>query len=204
MLADDITTFSDPPLPPGASPWADGVAMDEGRIEIVAHDPQWATVFESLAARIRDGLGDRALSIAHVGSTSVPGLAAKPIVDIDLVVADGADDAAYVPSLEAAGFVLRIREPWWYGHRMLRHDAPLANLHVWSPGTPEVARHLLFRDWLRQHPEDRVRYQEAKIEAADASNVRGETVTDYNARKQQVIREIYHRAFVAAGLLPGA
>lgn len=204
MRADDITTFSDPPLPPGASPWVDGVAMDEGRIEIVAHDPRWPTVFDALSAGIRESLGDRALSIAHVGSTSVPGLAAKPIIDIDLVVADSADEAAYVPSLAAAGFVLRIREPWWYGHRMLRHDAPLANLHVWSPETPEVARHLLFRDWLRQHPEDRARYQEAKIDAADASNARNETVGDYNARKQRLIREIYHRAFAAAGLLPGA
>ena len=84
-------------------------------------------------------LGDRALSVRHVGSTSVPGLWAKPIIDVDLIVADSGDEAAYLPELEAAGFVLRVREPEWEEHRCLRGTDPASNLHVWSPGSEEPA-----------------------------------------------------------------
>ena len=94
-------------------------------------------------------LGDRVLTLEHVGSTSVPDLPAKPVIDIDLTVADSSDEAAYVPALEEAGFALRIREPRWHEHRCLVSFAPAANLHVWSPGSPEAIRHHMFHDWLR-------------------------------------------------------
>lgn len=165
------------------------------------HDAAWARLYRDLEATIRGALGDRVLAIEHIGSTSVPGLAAKPVIDIDLTVADSADEASYVPPLERAGFSLRIREPWWQEHRMLCSTVPRCNLHVWSPDVSEVVRTRLFRDWLRAHPEDRDRYQEAKRAAAAVTNEHHESGMQDNARKQAVIREICTCAFRAAGLV---
>jgi GrpB-like predicted nucleotidyltransferase (UPF0157 family) len=170
-------------------------------IEVADPDPAWPRQYDDLAGRIRGALGWRALQLEHVGSTSVPGLAAKPVIDIDLTVADPGREQDYVPALEMTGFRLMIREPWWYGHRALRADEPFCNLHVFGFDSPEPVRHRIFRDWLRGNPGERDRYAAAKRQAASEANVGGEHVMQYNARKQQVIREIYHRAFVAARLL---
>ena len=198
---EEIVRFSDAVAPTGVSPWV-GVAAPVRGIVIEVYDPDWPRRFTVLAERILGALGDRALSIEHVGSTSVPGLAAKPIIDVNLVVADSSDEVDYVPALEAAGFVLRVREPWWYEHRCLVFADPRCNLHVFSPGCAEAARHRIFRDWLRATPADRDLYRDAKVTAASEANVRDEHVMEYNARKQSVIREIYGRAFRAAGLMP--
>lgn len=196
LTAAQIVSFDDTPPPPGLSPWV-GPAEQVRQIEIVDPDAAWPGVFEMLRSRIDGALGDRVLATEHVGSTSVPGLAAKPVIDIDLTVADTDDEDAYVPALEALGFVLRVREPWWLGHRCLVSAEPAANLHVWPPDSPEAARHRLFRDWLRADEADRQRYAAVKREvAADG------LMSEYNARKEGVIREIYTRAFTAAGLLP--
>ena len=85
-----------------------------------------------MKVRIRNALGELALEVEHVGSTSVPGLPAKPIIDIDLIVPDSGDEASWLPPLERAGFVLKVREPWWYEHRCLRFDDPRCNLDVFS------------------------------------------------------------------------
>jgi GrpB protein len=98
-------------------------------------------------------LGERVVRLEHVGSTSAPGLAAKPIIDIPLVVPDSADEPAYVPDLEAAGYRLVIREPEWFQHRCFKGPDSNVNLHVYSPGCPEIKRYLLFRGRLRAHPE---------------------------------------------------
>ena len=164
-------------------------------------DPAWPEAYRAQEQRIRAAVGDAALGVEHVGSTSVPGLPAKSVIDIDLIVADSADEDAYVPALERTGFVLGVREPWWYEHRMLASSEPRVNLHVFSPDAAEAARHIIFRDWLRTHPEDRALYRDAKLAAAADANAAGEHVVEYNARKQRVIREIYARAFAAAGLL---
>lgn len=196
LTAAQIVSFDDTPPPPGLSPWV-GPAEQVRQIEIVDPDAAWPGVFEMLRSRIDGALGDRVLAIEHVGSTSVPGLAAKPVIDIDLTVADTDHEDAYVPALEALGFALRVREPWWLGHRCLVSAEPAANLHVWPPDSPEAARHRLFRDWLRADEADRQRYAAVKREvAADG------LMSEYNARKEGVIREIYTRAFTAAGLLP--
>jgi len=196
LTAAQIITFDDTPPPPGLSPWV-GSPEQARHIEIVEPDAGWPGVFDGLRAAIVGALGGRALSVEHVGSTSVPGLAAKPVIDIDLTVADTDDERAYVPALEALGFVLRVREPWWLGHRCLVSTDPAANLHVWPPDSPEAARHRIFRDWLRGDEADRGRYAKVKREvAADG------LMSEYNARKEGVIREIYARAFAAAGLLP--
>lgn len=195
----DIVAFHDPPVPQGQSPWVPGAAPGRD-IEVVAPDPAWPDQFASVAGRIRDALRWRALALDHVGSTSVPGLAAKPIIDIDLTVADPDHESDYVPALEAAGFELRVREPWWFGHRMLRSSSPACHLHVFGFDSPELIKHRLFRDWLRGTPSDRDLYAEVKLDAARASQAMGEDGMQYNARKEQVVREIYHRAFRAMGL----
>ena len=146
--------------------------------------------------------GDAVLDLEHVGSTSVPGLAAKPIIDIDLTVADSREEARYVAHLEAAGFELQIREPSWHEHRcFVSTSPPRCNLHVWSPDSPEAIRHRLFRDWLRDHPDDCARYATAKRSSAAATNATGREVMAYNARKEPVLREILDRVFCAHGLL---
>jgi GrpB-like predicted nucleotidyltransferase (UPF0157 family) len=196
----DIITFHDPPVPDGASPYLPGAGPQPG-IDIADPDPAWSLWFEELAGRVRQALGWRALVVEHVGSTSVPDLPAKPIIDIDLVVADPEDEAAYVPALETVGFELRVREPWWFGHRVLRALEPRCHLHVFGYESPEVVKHRLFRDWLRGNPDERALYATAKREAASAANEAGEHAMQYNARKERVVREIYHRAFLASGLL---
>ena len=195
-----IVSFDSEPPPPGANAWLLG-GPTTGVIEIAEPDPAWPQQYQDLASRIRGVLGWRALQLEHVGSTSVPGLPAKPIIDIDLTVADPGREQDYVPALEAIGFRLVIREYWWYGHRALRADGPACNLHVFGFDSPELVKHRIFRDWLRGNPDDRDRYAAAKRQAASAANASGEHVMQYNARKEQVIMDIYHRAFVATGLL---
>jgi len=194
VLSDDF------PPPSGADARVSGAAPAIG-IEVTDPDPTWPRQYDDLADRIRDAMGWRVLQLEHVGSTSVQGLAVKPIIDIDLTVADPDREQDYIPALEAIGFRLAIREPWWYGHRVLRAAEPHCNLHVFGFDSPELVKHRIFRDWLQGNPDERDRYAAAKREAASEASVRGEHVMQYNARKQQVIREIYHRAFVAAGLL---
>jgi GrpB-like predicted nucleotidyltransferase (UPF0157 family) len=135
-------------------------------IALVEYDPAWPLLYAREADRIRAALGDRVVLLEHTGSTSVPGLAAKPIIDMTLAVADTTAEGDYVPPLEAAGYVLRIREPDWYEHRMLRGTDPEVNLHVFSTGCEEIGRMLRFRDRLRSSPEDRALYLARKRELA--------------------------------------
>jgi GrpB-like predicted nucleotidyltransferase (UPF0157 family) len=164
-------------------------------IQLVEYDPHWPLLFEREAARIQAALGGRALSLAHVGSTSVPGLAAKPRIDILLVVADSANEGVYVPALEAAGYVLRIREPAWNEHRLFKGPDTDINLHVFSEGCPEIERMLLFRNWLRDSPEDRGLYEQSKRELAKQS---WKYVQNYADAKSAVVAEIMRRAQKAA------
>ena len=136
------------------------------KIKIVEYDPDWPKRFETHARRIIEALGGTSLRIEHIGSTSVPGLAAKPIIDILVVVEDSADESAYLPQLESAGYVLRVREPDWNEHRMFRTPEKDAHLHIYSAGCPEIQRNLTFRDRLRRSIEDRRRYEQTKRELA--------------------------------------
>jgi GrpB-like predicted nucleotidyltransferase (UPF0157 family) len=196
----DIVTFHDPPTPPGESPWVPGAGPGLD-VAVVDPDPAWSHWYTQLACKIRRALGWRVLDLDHVGSTSVPGLAAKPIIDIDLTVADPNHESAYVPALEAVGFELRVREPWWHGHRLLRATEPWCHLHVFGFDSPELVKHRIFRDWLRGNADERELYARTKREASEAATAGEEDSMRYNARKEQVVREIYHRAFVATGLL---
>ena len=180
--------------------WVDGPPQPES-VVIAEYAPAWSAAYDSVAERVRRALGDRVLALDHVGSTAVPGLAAKPVIDVDLTVADSSDEEAYVADLQRVGFELTIREPGWHEHRLLKGDEPRVHLHVFSPDCPETVRHLMFRDWLRTHPDDAGRYVEAKRLAASAATTAGESGMGYNLRKEVVIREIYGRMFAAHGLL---
>jgi GrpB-like predicted nucleotidyltransferase (UPF0157 family) len=187
--------------PADANPWV-GEAPKPGLITVVDYDAAWPAQFESVANLVRGALGNAALGVEHVGSTSVPGLAAKPTLDVDLTVANPSHEAAFVPALERAGFTLVIREPRWHEHRVLTLASPRTNLHVFGPDCPEVIRHRMFRDWLREHPDDFDLYRRAKLAAAAALAAGGGTVTEYNKHKEPVLRQIYERMFRAKGLLP--
>jgi GrpB-like predicted nucleotidyltransferase (UPF0157 family) len=197
---EEITQHHDDQTPHGMTAFVAGRRPRVG-IEVVEPDARWSEDFEVLADRIRVALGVRALQIEHVGSTAVPGLPAKPVIDICLTVTDSAEEPAWLPALGDVGFELTVREPWWQEHRCLVCEAPRANLHVFSTGAPEPIRMRLFRDWLREHPEDLALYCDTKLGAAAAANAAGEHMMQYNARKEPVIRAIYDRAFRAAGLL---
>jgi GrpB-like predicted nucleotidyltransferase (UPF0157 family) len=164
-----------------------------GGILMVDYDPQWPELFRREADRVRTVLGCRALRIEHAGSTSVPGLVAKPIVDMLLVVTDSADEGTYVPALEAAGYVLRIREIDWYGHRMFNAPDTDINLHVFSAGCPEIGRMLMFRDRLRNNAADRHLYARTKLALARKEWT---YVQNYADAKTVVIEEILARAHV--------
>lgn len=166
-------------------------AEHNATIHLADPDPTWPEQYAERAARIRAALGDRALVLEHTGSTSVPGLPAKPVLDILLLVADPTDEAAYVPDLERAGFLLHLREPGWHEHRLLRGTDPAVNLHVFAVGSPEAERMLLFRDRLRTQPEERERYAQAKRELASRTWA---VVQDYADAKSEVVEGIITRA----------
>ena len=155
------------------------------------YDPRWPAQYEEHAETLSRALGGGALAIEHVGSTSVPGLAAKPIIDIDVVVDDSGDEASYLPAMVQAGYVLRVREPDWHQHRMFRTPQLDVHVHVFSRGCIEFKRHIVFRDHLRQYGEDRVLYESVKRKLAK------EDWSDMNAyarAKSDVVEEIIARA----------
>ena len=160
-------------------------------IAIVDYDPRWPEQFTQEAGKIQAALGPRATRIEHIGSTSVPKLAAKPVLDILLVVKNSTDEKEYVPALENDGYVLRVREPDWYEHRMLKRMHPEVNLHVFSAGCPEIDRVLLFRDWLRNNAADRDLYARTKKALAQQ---RWKHMQNYADAKTEVVEEILKHA----------
>ena len=160
-------------------------------IYLAPYDPAWPSLFTRLAKHIHEALGDNLLLLEHVGSTSVPGLSAKPIIDMVLAVADSSDESSYVPPLEEKGYTLRIREPDWYEHRLLKAPDVPGNLHVFSDGCEEIEQMLLFRDWLRSHADDRLLYEETKRKLAART---WKYTQNYADAKAEVVREILARA----------
>jgi GrpB-like predicted nucleotidyltransferase (UPF0157 family) len=162
-----------------------------GPIQLVPHDPAWPQQYAEVAARIRQALGPLAVLVEHVGSTSVEGLAAKPFLDVLLLVPDPGDEASYVPRLEAAGFLLHVREPDWHQHRFFRAEDPEVQVHVFAEGSEEGERMLLFRDRLRADEDERALYLDTKRRLAARSWAR---VQDYADAKSEVVEEIIARA----------
>jgi GrpB-like predicted nucleotidyltransferase (UPF0157 family) len=161
------------------------------KIYLAAYDPDWAVIFTQLAGQIRQALGEKALLLEHVGSTSVPGLAAKPVIDVVLAVENSADEAAYLPPLETVGLTLQLCEPEWFEHRLLRASSIQTNVHVFSAGCAEIGRMLLFRDWLREHADDRRLYEHAKRELVLRS---WQDVQAYADAKSEIVTSILSRA----------
>jgi GrpB-like predicted nucleotidyltransferase (UPF0157 family) len=162
-----------------------------GPIHLAQPDPAWPQQYDVVASRIRQALGPVAVVVEHVGSTSVPGLAAKPFLDVLLLVPDPADEAAYVPRLEAAGFLLHVREPDWHEHRFFRAQDPEVQVHVFAVGSAEAERMLFFRDRLRADDRDRALYEETKRRLAARH---WERVQDYADAKSEVVEAILARA----------
>ncbi len=157
-------------------------------VVLAEYDPKWPTYLENQRARIQNALGETATRIEHVSSTAMPGLAAKPIIDVPVTVADVDNEGAFVPALGAAGYELRVREP---GHRMLRTPTRDVHVHLWRDGDPEVHRYLWFRDRLRCSPEDRRAYEQLKRDLARADRA---DMNDYADAKGPLIESILARA----------
>ena len=166
-----------------------------GPICVVDYDPEWPQSFDREAERIRKALGGRALRIEHVGSTSVPELPAKPIIDIVLVVAESDNEGTYAPALEAAAYRLRVREPDWYDHRLFKGPGNSVNLHVFSSGCTEIERIVRFRDWLRTNKDVREQYARIKWALAERE---WKYTQNYADAKSAVIAEIMSRALRVA------
>ena len=160
-------------------------------IALADYDERWPSLFAREAERITTALGDRVLVLEHVGSTSVPGLCAKPVIDVLLAVADSSDESAYLPALETTGYVLAIREPDWHQHRLFHGPDTRMNLHVFTVGSSEVDRMIRFRDHLRLDAADRELYASTKRELASRPWPR---VQDYADAKTDVVAEIVGRA----------
>jgi len=174
-----------------ASVTVGGLVPVNKAIYLAPYDPEWPTRFYELAAQVYEALSDAVLLLEHVGSTSVPGLCAKPIIDMVLAVADSSAESSYVPALEARGFTLRIREPDWYEHRLLKGTDIDANLHVFSAGCVEIDRMLEFRDWLRVNEGDRRLYEEAKRTLAGRT---WRYVQNYADAKSGIVQTILERS----------
>ncbi len=160
-----------------------------GTVTLVPCDPAWPSKYAVHRDRIAQALGERALLVEHIGSTAVPGLAAKPIIDLVVGVADPDDESAYLPSLTCAGYELRVREP---GHRCLHAVGPdAANLHCYAPGSVEITRYLAFRDRLGSDEGDRHLYEQTKVALAVR---RWPDINYYAEAKGPVIRAILGRA----------
>jgi GrpB-like predicted nucleotidyltransferase (UPF0157 family)/predicted enzyme related to lactoylglutathione lyase len=163
----------------------------DGQVELADPDPGWSPAAADLLRGIRGALGWTALVLAHAGSTSVPGLPAKPVLDLVLGVPDPADEDSYVPALEQLGYRLRIREPEWHEHRLLGRADPTVNVHVFAAGSVEIERMLAFRDHLRRDARDRELYLHTKQELASQT---WEYMQDYADAKSVVVADILSRA----------
>ena len=162
-------------------------------IYLAPYDPEWPRLYDREAQRIRAVLGKRAIVLEHAGSTSIPGLSAKPKIDIVLGIADTTDEAAYVPQMEAAGYILRIREPDWHEHRVFKGPDTDINLHMFTLGCVEIERMLRFRDHLRADTADRRLYEDAKVELAKRT---WKYTQHYADAKSEVVEQILTRAGV--------
>ena len=157
------------------------------KILLVEYDEQWPILFEKEKKRISQILKDKALMIEHIGSTSVAGLSAKPIIDILLVVEDAGCEEDCVEALCQQGYVLRIKEPDFENHHMFKGPDTDINLHVFSKGSKEIDKYLIFRNYLRAHPEARMLYEETKKKLAQK---KWKYVQNYADAKSEVVLKI--------------
>jgi len=163
-------------------------------IQIVEYNEKWAVKFEKHSRIIKDSLNDMALSIEHIGSTSVPKLAAKPIIDILLVVKDSGDESKYLKKMQTAGYQLRVREPDFHEHRMFRTVQKDIHIHVLSEGSSEIDRYLVFRNRLRLNENDRKEYEATKRKLATDE---WKDMNEYASAKTQIVERIIAAGFAS-------
>lgn len=169
----------------------DGSERAGDPIAIVDYDPSWPGQYQAWQREIRAALGTAAARIDHVGSTSVPGLPAKAIIDVQVSVSDLASEDSYVPPLEKLGLQLRSRDAYHRYFRPYPRRPRNVHVHVCAAGSDWEADHLRFRDYLRTHPEACDRYAEAKRAAAATWADDGLAYTD---AKTEVILNILQSA----------
>lgn len=172
----------------------DGDHEHNATIYLEAYNKEWQQWFNLEKARIISILKDKALMVEHIGSTSVPGLCAKPIIDILLVVKDSADESGYVPDLQKAGYTLRIYEPEFEHHHMFKGIDRDINLHVFSKGSKEIDKYLLFRNYLRNNQDALAMYAAEKRKLAKR---KWKYVQNYADAKSEVVQLILDRAMHA-------
>jgi len=165
-----------------------GAEMRE--VVLCDYNPDWPEQYETEAVKIRRALGNRVIQIEHIGSTAVPLLAAKPIIDILLIIADPGDEVEYLPALIETGYQLRVREPEDDQHRMFRTPERDVHIHIYPPWSSEVDRYLLFRDQLRASENDRIEYERTKRTLAQRAWA---DMNDYAAAKSELVEAIISR-----------
>jgi GrpB-like predicted nucleotidyltransferase (UPF0157 family) len=162
--------------------------IEKRDLVLVDDDPHWPERYQEQERRIGAALGTAAVQIEHIGSTSVPGLAAKPIIDVLVTVEDITAEEDYLDQLLEAGYELRVREP---GHRMVRTPARDVHVHVLETGDEAADEYLLLRDHLREVPEDRDLYERTKRGLIEQD---WPDMNAYAEAKTEVIAEIKARA----------
>lgn len=176
---------------PDLDRWLDQSIIGErqpGPVRLVEYDADWPARFERIRENLVGALGATARTVEHVGSTAIPGMVAKPIIDVLMTVDDVEDQARYLPVIEELGYELRVRED---GHRMFRPASRDVHVHVCAEGSPKHRDYLLLRDWLRRSPDDRAAYARLKRELAAEA---WPDVNYYAQAKGPVISEILERA----------
>ncbi|UFS59545.1 GrpB family protein [Subtercola endophyticus] len=158
-----------------------------------SYDDRWAAIYADHRRRIGDALAAVHVDIEHIGSTSVPGLAAKPIIDIVVIIDDITAEEDYLDALLAAGYELRVREP---GHRLVRTAARDVHVHLLERGDPAIDEYILLRDHLRSNADDRALYESTKRRLL---NKQWRDMNDYADAKTEVIDAIKARARAARG-----
>ncbi|MXG88884.1 GNAT family N-acetyltransferase [Nocardioides flavescens] len=166
---------------------------------LTPYDDAWPAAYVEHEARIRAALGDTALSVEHIGSTSVPGLAAKPIVDVLVTVPDLVDEGAYLPALLDAGYELRVREP---GHRLVRPPGRDAHVHVLEPDDPAAEDYLVFRDQLRRDAADRALYEQTKRDLISRDWASMDAYADAKTEVVEAIKERGRRRTALVVVVP--
>lgn len=164
------------------------------KVEVVPHDPRWRDAFEAEAGRVADALGETVVAVHHVGSTSIPGIYAKPIVDMLVEVRDVGEVDGRSQAMESLGYEV-MGEYGIPGRRYFRKDdregSRTHHVHAFEAGSAEAERHLAFRDYMIAHPEDAQRYSELKRRLADEHP---QNIDGYMDGKDGFIKEIDRRA----------
>lgn len=158
-------------------------------IELVGHDPAWANAYASAADEIRAALGAAAVSVEHVGSTAIAGIVAKPRIDVLIVVGTYDPEAVYQEPLASLGYAYDHRDELHVLFKGSRDGTPF-NLHVVERDAEEATRMIVFRDYLRSHPDEARRYEDLKKDLAE----RHSDGDVYAEAKSSYVQEVLRRA----------